>query len=340
MTPRDVVLPPVEIDPDELAQRLMAPAKPKPPYKVIAHRTDWPLKIGEAEFPCFVLENGKRVLSQRSVMAAVGFSRRHLHAESDGSEIAGFEPPKWLKSFIHADLLMALKSPIPFTGPSSGAVVYGYETTILPAFCNAVLDAHEQGKTTSRQQPMIAHIKTLARALMNVALIALVDEATGYQRTRDEQELAAILKAYLAEELQPWTRTFPYEFYELLYELRGWGRPDANGKRGSQVARDTVDLVYTRLNKGVYEELQRRTARLETGELKWRPHRWFTPNYGYDKLQRHIEGVMALMRAVARGSADWREFKTLLNRSYEKLRDPRQFDLDLEQKPQRDLPNV
>ena len=55
MTPREVVLPPVNIEPDELAKRLMAPPKPKPPYKVIAHRPERPLKIGDIENPCFVL---------------------------------------------------------------------------------------------------------------------------------------------------------------------------------------------------------------------------------------------------------------------------------------------
>ena len=337
MTPREVVLPAINVDPEELARRLVTP-RPRPPYKVIAHRADKPLKIGAIEIPCFVLENEERVLSARAVAQSVRGSRGGNPV--DGDEMPEFAGQKWLRPFIHADLLMAMKSPIPFVAPGSGSVVYGYPAKILPDLCLAIMEANRQEATTSRQRGIVERASVLLGGFATVGIIALVDEATGYQRIRDEQALAEILKAYLAEELQPWTRTFPYEFYELLYELRGWGRPSPDGKHGSQVARDTVDLVYTRLNKGIYEELQRRTPRLETGDLKWRLHRWFTPNYGYDKLSRHIEGVMALMRAVARGSANWREFKTLLNRSYEKFRDPRQFDLDLEQKKQPDIPGV
>lgn len=29
----------------------------------------------------------------------------------------------------------------------------------------------------------------------------------------------------IAKELQPWTKTFPYEFYRLIYKLRGWPSP-------------------------------------------------------------------------------------------------------------------
>lgn len=332
MTPREVVLPAVSIDAEELARRLVAPPK------VVAHRPGHPLRIGDIEIPCFVLDNELRVLSQRGVALSIGGSEGS--GPGDGAETPRFIRGKWLLPFIHADLLMRLKSPIQFAAPSSGTVVLGYPAALLPELCGAIMEAHRQGATTTRQEAIVERASVLLRGFATVGVIALVDEATGYQRIRDEHTLADILKAYLAEELQPWTRTFPYEFYELLYELRGWGRPSPDGKHGSQVARDTVDLVYTRLNKGIYEELQRRTPRLETGDLKWRLHRWFTPNYGYDKLSRHIEGVMALMRAVARGSANWREFKTLLNRSYEKFRDPRQFDLDLEQKKQPDIPGV
>lgn len=340
MTPREVVLPPVSIEPEALARNLMAPPKPRPPYKVIAHRADHPLKIGDIKIPCFVLENEERVLSQRAVVGAVALSRSHLHDKGGGSETASFEPPEWLKPFVQADLVMALRSPILFKAPGSGAVVYGYPARLLSDLCLAIMEAQRHGATTSRQAGIVERTSVLLGGFATVGIVALVDEATGYQRIRDEHALAKILKTYLSDELQPWTRTFPFEFYELLYELRGWGKPRVDGKHGNQVARDTVDLVYTRINKGIYEELQRRTPRLPTGELKYHLHRWFTPHHGHPRLAQHIEGVMALMRAAVRGSGSWQEFKSNLNRAYPKFRDPRQFDLDLEQKPQRLIPGV
>ena len=51
-------------------------------------------------------------------------------------------------------------------------------------------------------------------AYMVVSIIALVDEATGYQYTREKDELQKILKAYIAEELLPWQKRFPDEFFK------------------------------------------------------------------------------------------------------------------------------
>ena len=60
------------------------------------------------------------------------------------------------------------------------------------------------------------------RALAHVVTPALVDEATGYEEVRVRNELHRILDAYIAEELLPWTKRFPDEFYRQLVRLRGW----------------------------------------------------------------------------------------------------------------------
>ena len=59
--------------------------------------------------------------------------------------------------------------------------------------------------------------------LHTVGIIALVDEATGYQDVRAQRALAEILEEFIAKELQPWTKTFPYEFYTRdNARLKGW----------------------------------------------------------------------------------------------------------------------
>ncbi len=333
MTPRKVVLPPVEINPEELAQRLMSPAQPKPPYKVVAHRADRPLKIGEIEIPCYVLDNEMRVLSQRGAASALTVQ---LGGSARDGEMPLFMTQNWLKPFIHADLLAVAKFPIPFANPQAPGVVYGYQAELLPELCAAIIEANRQGATTSRQEGIVERASILLRGFAKVGIIALIDEATGYQRVRAERALAEILKEYLSEELQPWVRTFPYEFYEQLYRLREWGEPAPNGKMPSAIGRDTVDLVYSRLAPGVYEEVTARTPRLSGGELKWRLSRWFSPNQGHAKLRKHIDGVIVLMKS----SIDWKDFKTRLPKVYRKYHDTRQLTLDLKQKSQRDIPGL
>lgn len=62
----------------------------------------------------------------------------------------------------------------------------------------------------------------MLKALANVGITALVDEATGYQKDRPKDELRLILEAYISKELLPWTERFPEEFYKEMFRLRQW----------------------------------------------------------------------------------------------------------------------
>ena len=154
-------------------------------------------------------------------------------------------------------------------------------------------------------------------------IIALVDEATGYEKIKTQRALATILEKFIATELQPWTKTFPYDFYELLYKLRGCSGPEGH-KRTHQVAHDTNDLVYERLAPGVLKELRRKNPIVTPGRRKNRHHQWFTPDLGHPKLKLHLAGVMALMRAAP----NWTSFMRALQRSLPKLNETIPMALD------------
>ena len=62
----------------------------------------------------------------------------------------------------------------------------------------------------------------MTRALAKVGIVALVDEATGYQEVRDRLALQAILDRFLRQELAAWAKRFPDEFYQHIFRLRGW----------------------------------------------------------------------------------------------------------------------
>ena len=283
------------------------------PLKVLAGAPDRPLIIGEIEIDCYVLEDETRVLSQRGVFASVNATRGGPRGLSDlGAELPRFASQKWLQPFISNDLGSALKSPILFKSPL-GPLVYGYPATLLVGLCDAIMDADRAGKTTPRQQVIVDRALTLMRGFATVGIIALVDEATGYQEIRARRALATVLEKFIAQELQPWTKTFPYEFYELIYKLKGWSGPDGH-KRTPLIGHYTNDIVYDRLAPGVLDELRKRTPRLPSGN---RPHKffqWFTPDIGHPKLKEHLAGVMALMRAAP----NWGAFQRSLARAYQK----------------------
>ena len=93
--------------------------------------------------------------------------------------------------------------------------------------------------------------------LARVGIIALVDEATGYQRDRAKDSLARTLEACIAKELQPYLPTFPADFYQEMFRLRGMDYPNDTVQRPRSFGVLTKDIVYDRLAPGVLEELKK-----------------------------------------------------------------------------------
>ena len=280
------------------------------PLEVIAGAPDRPLVIGDIEIPCYVLEDETRVLSQRGVTAGIG-----LNPE------AGFRMPQFMASrsitkYVSADSMPALKHPVRFKNPGGGGIALGYPATLLPDICDVILAARAAGSLQERQLPIAQRCELLIRGLAQVGIIALVDEATGYQDIRAKLALAKILEEFIAKELQPWTKTFPYEFYTEIARLKEW--PEIYSiKRPSVIGHYTNDIVYARIAPGLLEELRSVNPTLPTGRRKTRHHQWFTPDLGHPRLKEHLAAVTALMRAAP----NWSAFQRSLQRAFRKLND-------------------
>ena len=279
--------------------------------KVISGAPDRPLVIGDVEIPCYVLEGEMRVLTQSGMFSGLGLARRGLVQSPNGALLPRFAASKAINPFISNDLIYGLTNPIRFRG--TGSETYGFPATILADICDAVLDARNANALNRQQKALADRCEKLLRGFARVGIIALVDEVTGYQEIRARKALATILEKFIAKELQPWTQTFPYEFYEQIFRLKGWPGPDG-AKRPSVIGHYTNDLVYNRLAPGILDELNRINPTISPGRRRDKHHQWFTPDPGLAKLNLHIAGVMALMRA----SPNWDAFRRLLQRSFPK----------------------
>ena len=288
------------------------------PAKTIAGTPDSPLRIGSAVIDCYVLEDETRVVSQRGMLRSLGFARggprNEGESSSTGAELPRFATQKWIEPHLNSDLEVALKSPIPFRAPAGGTA-YGYPATILADICDAVLEADKAGDTTERQAPIVDSAMTLMRGFARVGIIALVDEATGYQEIRARSALADILESFLTDYRQRWVKTFPEDFYQQIYRLRNWEWKPWSTKRPSVIGTWTDDFVYDRLAPGLTDELRAKNPTNGKGERLARHHQWFNPEFGHPKLKEHISGVIALMRAAT----SWDEFQRSLDRAYPKF---------------------
>jgi P63C domain len=208
-----------------------------------------------------------------------------------------------LKGFIGDDLALTIENPIQFK--SGGLPTTGFEATILHQICEAILNARDAGVLKTEQEQRYAKAAdTLIRAFATVGIIALVDEATGYQAERDHDELQKILNAYVAKEFLPWTQRFPKEFYEQMFRLRGWQYSPLSLKRPQYVGHLTNQLVYEKLPRGVLDELRKKNPTNETGRRKYKHHQLLTVDIGNPHLEKHLAVVITLMRI----SPNWRVF--------------------------------
>lgn len=280
---------------------------------------DRPLRIGDIEIPCYVLEDGRRVLSQRGLQTGLGMSISGGSAGRGGGEhrMARFVMSLAAKGLPVEELLTRIIKPILFRIPGISAPAYGYEATIITDLCDAILAARKIGALQKQQLHIADRCEILVRGFSRVGIIALVDEATGYQEVRAREALAEILEAFIAKELRKWVKTFPTEFYKEMFRLRGWDFQPANMKRPSVVGHMTNDVVYARLAPFVLEELKRVTPRNEKGRLKHHLHRRLTEDVGHPKLREHLASVIVLMRV----SKTWPDFVSKLDVALPKFGD-------------------
>src|SRR5262245_38303824 len=213
---------------------------------------------------------------------------------------------------------MLSTTPIFYRSKSGGRAV-GYDAELLPAVAEVYLKLRDEsleksGKIPARYKDIITACDVLIRGLAHVGIVALVDEATGYQDVRDRQALQAILDKFLEKEFAAWAKRFGDEFYKEMFRLRGWKWESLRGRRPPLVGVFTNDVVWSRIAPGLLEELRTRNPRDEQGKRRSKHHQWLTTDVGHPALAQHLHAVTGLMRA----SNDWSEFKKILDRAFPK----------------------
>jgi len=278
--------------------------------KIMKATHEGELTVGKITLPCYVLEDGTRVLSWRGVNTAFGGSIGGGRGADDGvRNLPRILQSNAVKPFISQELTACAETPYEFRPPRGGRTAYGLDAKILPMMCETILDADKEGVFSRSKEPVkIAEI--LLRGFARVGIVALVDEATGYQEVRDKKALQAILDAYLRHELAAWAKRFPDEFYKEMFRLRDWNW--SHLKRPSYVGKLTNDLVYERITPGLLEELQKRNPKDEKGNRQGRHHQLFTDEVGHPALAQHLYAVTGLMKA----SGKWDDFYRLLQRAF------------------------
>jgi len=294
------------------------------------------LKIGDVELNCAVLDDETRVFTQKTFLQAIGHSRP---AGGQAQKAAIENLPFFLTNpnlipFISEDLRRS-SSPILFRplktggrqtlagGKGGRGYAVGLNARIFPEVCKVYVDARDKAQLSKAQLRIAEKCSRILHGLIGVAIVALVDEATGYQEVRDRDALRTILEAYINPELLPWTQRFPHEYFKELFRLRGWSyNPSLKGPR--YVGKLTNELVYEKLPPGVLEELRKRNPPDEKGQRRHRHHQFLTQAIGNPHLEKQLVAVTTLMRAAP----NWTNFERMFKRAFPS----KQGELDLIEK--------
>jgi hypothetical protein len=273
------------------------------------------LKIGDLTIQAYNLPDKTRVLSRIGFLKALGRTGKAKGGRKYDDE---FKTPIFLtannlKPYISNELLENSK-PIHFIDPN-GSEAIGYRAELLPSVCYVFLDAKEAGDLKANQEHIAEKAKILTRAFATVGIIALIDEATGYQDVRVADELEKILHEILLEKAKKYSVTYPLELYKQMFRLNGWDwKPENAQKRPGVIGKWTNDLIYERMAPGLLTQLERRNPKNEKGYRDHKHFQFLTDEVGEPKLREYFGGLLALARA----NTNWRKFYSMVEMAFPK----------------------
>ena len=272
----------------------------EPVRKAAFGTPDKPIRIADIEVPCYVLDDGQRVIATSGMLDTLNIARGGA-MKGGMSRLELFVSGKLIKPFISNDLLERVRDPIKFRiGPN---VAYGYDSDTLIDIAESVIRADNAGELQKQQAGIAYQCRVITSSLTRIGLIALIDEATGYQTKRDKDELQQILTVYLLPEHRPWLQTIPDEFTNEIYRVYGWKRQPNN--RGPRYAGKLIrQLIYEKLPKPVLPALDEINPSNSKYQRKHRHHQFLTDKQGLDHFRSQVITVMTLLR-ISKNKADF-----------------------------------
>lgn len=243
------------------------------------------LRFGEVEVDCYVLDDERRVISQRGVL-------RGITGDRTGGK--GGDLRRYLRGFPgDIDTLSAGES-IDFAIPSGGRA-QGRNASWFVDFCAAYVDAAVAGTLHPKQTHLAVQAQRVLKAVAKVGIVALVDEATGYEFVREHGLLARLFEQGLREEADRWE---PRWHAAVVEPLCGVFDPKGEWARQPEVfpvgLLSPIGKLY-RILMGIdlYGELKRRNPSGEerTGH---KHHQWMT-----EAMLRNLSKYLEVIRALA-----------------------------------------
>ena len=251
-----------------------------------APKARWPglLAVGEDELPCYVLDDGRRVITRTGAL-------NFLTGGKGGGNLESYLRVRVLESFLPEELEdQFIDIAIPQVVNKN---VQAMSASAFIDICRAYARARDTGALTSEAQVAIAiRASLILSAFAKTGIEAAIDEVTGYQYERATDALQTKLRLFLEEEMRPWEKTFPDELWIQFGRLTRWRGPIH--ERPKYWGKLVMELIYGYLDADVAEWLKTNAPEPRKGRNY---HQWLSGQYGLRKLVEHIWMVIGMATA-------------------------------------------
>lgn len=278
-------------------------------------RSQGVLRIGDVEIDCYVLRDGRRLISKRAMAKAIGL-------KSDGGNaflktLSG----KTIGSAIPEKLWEKINKPVVFK-PLVGDPAHGFEATLLIEVCDALIDAKE--RLAPSQKFIARQAEIIIRSAAKIGIIALIDEATGFIEDKRKEEYRELWQGYIRAEYRKWESEFPDALFNMFYDVYGLRRINPNTSKHpkffSKLLRKYIYQPLANSHGAILESLDEKNPVVyANGGRRFKLFQFLSDEIGMPALRAHIWQTVGIGRTSRTKIQFERNFYT----AFPEAREPR-----------------
>ncbi len=241
------------------------------------------IKLGNLEVDCAVLDTGERVLSTTQVQGVLSASKNRM-LDRTIATIPNDSGPLTLHPRMYKT--------------KAGRTAHGYVAEDIVNLLRALQRAFLREQLHHKQIPMAMAAMACLESLASVGLVAIIDEATGFQSVRPDTALRDAAARAFSDHKQAWERTFDADWDREFCRLYGHtytGKPP---------------VFVKQWNHTVYEYALGKTLKTELKAMNPNPkfgdnHSQYLSTEAKISVSQVIHTVKAIMK-TSRHPADFR----------------------------------
>lgn len=231
------------------------------------------LTIGSSRIPCYVLDDGRRVINGAAATMVLtedsGPLEQYVMVEN---LIRPSLKDRMIKIYIDG-----LDTANTTTEGILAASLIDYCDGYVNALANKVVIADRQRKTALRAASVLV-------ACAHCGLPSMIDQATRYR-----DAVQNYLQSIFGSELKKWEKSFPEELWTQFARLTNWkGSSHSRPQYWGQVV---MDLIYEHLDPDVAQWLNENTPEPRRNKSY---DQWLNDQFGLKKLVEHIWKVIGV----------------------------------------------